>query len=242
MTCTTWSYPVVRAYVADRKPQIRVESGRGPANVFFPQTHRPGAEAEVDFGEVAINLRGEMVTCMLFAFRLSFSGKAVHKIFASGGSEAFLEGHVHAFTTLGGVPTGKIRYDNLKAAVAQALGFTRQRVETARWTVFRSHFSVDPFYCQPGLQGAHEKGGVEGQIGCSAATTSSPSPKSSHSSSSTPWSMRGTPPTTPDASAAEPTPSGNDPPTDRRLDPPHQPRHPSTTAARRHRRPHPPGG
>ena len=24
---------------------------------------------------------------------------------------------------------------------------------------------VDPFYCQPGLKGAHEKGGVEGQIG-----------------------------------------------------------------------------
>jgi len=159
------SYAVVRAYVADRKPTIRVEAGRGPVNVFFPQTHRPGAEAEVDFGEVAINLRGELVTCMLFSLRLSFSGKAVHKIFASGGSEAFLEGHVHAFTTLGGVPTGKIRYDNLKAAVAQVLGFTRQRVETARWTAFRSHFSVDPFYCQPGLQGAHEKGGVEGQIG-----------------------------------------------------------------------------
>jgi hypothetical protein len=30
------------------------------------------------------------------------------RIFASSGSEAFLEGHVHAFTTLGGVPTGKI--------------------------------------------------------------------------------------------------------------------------------------
>jgi hypothetical protein len=75
------SYPVVRAYVADRKPQIRVEAGRGPVNVFIPQTHLPGAEAEVDFGEVTINLRGEPVTCMLFAFRLSFSGKAVHRIF-----------------------------------------------------------------------------------------------------------------------------------------------------------------
>jgi transposase len=159
------SYAVVRAYVADRRLEIRVEAGRGPVNVFFPQTHRPGAEAEVDFGEVAINLRGETVTCMLFSLRLSFSGKAVHRIFASGGSEAFLEGHVHAFTTLGGVPTGKIRYDNLRAAVARVLGFTRQRVETTRWTAFRSHFAVDPFYCQPGLQGAHEKGGVEGQIG-----------------------------------------------------------------------------
>jgi hypothetical protein len=24
---------------------------------------------------------------------------------------------------------------------------------------------IDPFYCQPGLQGAYEKGGVEGRIG-----------------------------------------------------------------------------
>lgn len=151
------SYSVVRRYVADRKPKIRVEVGRGPVNVFFPQTHRPADEAEADFGEVTINLRGQPVTCMLFALRLSFSGKAVHRIFASGGTEAFLEGHVHAFTTLGGVPTGKIRYDNLRAAVAQVLGFC--------WTAFRSHYSVDAFYCQPGLQGPHEKGGVEGQIG-----------------------------------------------------------------------------
>ncbi len=103
------SYQAVRAYVAERKPKIRAEAGRGPVNVFVPQTHRLAEEAEVDFGEVMINLRGEPVTCMLFSLRLSFSGKAVHRIFASGGTEAFLEGHAHAFTTLGGVPTGKIR-------------------------------------------------------------------------------------------------------------------------------------
>jgi transposase len=152
------SYAVVRAYVADRKPKIRVEAGRGPVNVFFPQTHRPGAEAEVDFGEVAINLRGETVTCMLYSLRLSFSGKAVHKIFASGGSEAFLEGHVHAFTTLGGVPTGKIRYDNLRAAVAQVLGFTRQRVETARWTAFRSHLTRRSFLLPARLARSSQEG------------------------------------------------------------------------------------
>jgi hypothetical protein len=66
---------------------------------------------------------------------------------------------------LGGVPTGKIRYDNLKSAVAQVLGFSRARVENDRWTAFRSHYDLDAFYCQPGLAGAHEKGGVEAQIG-----------------------------------------------------------------------------
>lgn len=31
--------------------------------------------------------------------------------------------------------------------------------------MFRSHYGIEPFYCQPGKQGAHEKGGVEGDIG-----------------------------------------------------------------------------
>lgn len=159
------SYPVVRAYVAARRPQIRVEAGRGPVTAFVPQTHRPGAEAEVDFGEVVITLRGQPVTCNLFALRMSFSGKAVHRVSISGGQEAFFEGHAHALALLGGVPTGQVRYDNLKAAVAQVLGFSRARVETDRWTAFRSHYDLEAFYCQPGIDGAHEKGGVEGQIG-----------------------------------------------------------------------------
>lgn len=126
------SYQVVRAYVAKRKPEIRIEAGRGPAQVFIEQSHLAGAEAEVDLGEVAVRLRGELMKCHLFCLRLSFSGKAVHRVFASGGQEAFFEGHEHVFRVLGGVPFGKIRYDNLKAAVAWMLGFTRRRVETRR--------------------------------------------------------------------------------------------------------------
>ncbi|MCA0252609.1 MAG: IS21 family transposase [Actinobacteria bacterium] len=162
---TDISYPVVRAYVARRAPEIRIEQGRGQMDVFVPQTHLPGREAEVDFGEIAVRLGGALVTCHLFSFRMSYSGKAVHRASATGGQEAFFEGHVHAFNRLGGIPAGKVRYDNLKAAVAQVIGFSRQRVETERWVAFRSHFHLDAFYCQPGLTGAHEKGGVEGDIG-----------------------------------------------------------------------------
>ncbi|MFB9601378.1 IS21 family transposase [Streptomyces roseofulvus] len=159
------SYQMVRGYVADRREEIRVQAGRGVVEAFVPQTHKPGAEAEVDFGDVTVRLSGELVTCYLFAFRLSYSGKAVHRIFASAGQEAFFEGHVHALNTLGGVPTGKVRYDNLRAAVAQVLGFSRHRVEAERWTAFRSHYGLEALYCQPEIRGAHEKGGVEGQIG-----------------------------------------------------------------------------
>jgi transposase len=199
------SYPVVRRYVRERAAQIRVESGRAPVEAFIPQTHRPGAEAEVDFGEVMVNLRGEPVTCMLFSFRMSYSGKAVHRIFATGGQEAFLEGHVHALAVLGGVPTGQVRYDNLRSAVARVLGFSRQRVETARWTAFRSHVGLDVFYCQTGLRGAHEKGGVEGQIGWFRRNHLVPT--STRSNNSTPWSTSGTRPMTPGASANAPAPS-----------------------------------
>lgn len=96
---------------------------------------------------------------------MSFSGKAIHRASLSAGQEAFFEGHLHALRNLGGVPTGRVRYDNLKSAVAQVLGFTRARVETEHWTAFRSHLGLEAFYCQPGIEGAHEKGGVEGQIG-----------------------------------------------------------------------------
>jgi hypothetical protein len=37
------------------------------------------------------------------------------------------------------LPFGKLRYDNLKAAVAQIIGFTRAREETERCKAFRSH-------------------------------------------------------------------------------------------------------
>jgi hypothetical protein len=96
--------------------------------------------------------------------RLSFSGRAAHRASLSQGQEAFLESHVYAFDRLGGVPLKQIRYDNLKPAVSRVL-FGRTRVESDRWVAFRSHYGFDAFYCRPGHEGSHEKGGVEGEGG-----------------------------------------------------------------------------
>jgi hypothetical protein len=86
------------------------------------------------------------------------------RVYASCAQEAFLEGHVTAFDVTGGVPWRHIRYDNLSPAVAKVLA-GRSRAETARWSAFRSWYGFEAFYCEPGLGGAHEKGGVEGEIG-----------------------------------------------------------------------------
>jgi hypothetical protein len=61
-----------------------------------------GAEAEVDFADLWIDLCGVRTKVFLFTLRLSSSGRAVHKAFGTQGQEAFLDGHQHAFTELGG--------------------------------------------------------------------------------------------------------------------------------------------
>jgi hypothetical protein len=38
------TYSTVGDYVRWRRPEIRVEEGRGPAQVFIPQAHQPGGE------------------------------------------------------------------------------------------------------------------------------------------------------------------------------------------------------
>ena len=50
------SYTRVRACVAVRRGAILAESGRAPVEVFVPQSHWPGGEAEVDFGDVVVEL------------------------------------------------------------------------------------------------------------------------------------------------------------------------------------------
>jgi transposase len=157
------SYSTVRDYIARRRPEIAIEAGRTSADGFVPQTHPAGAEGEVDFADLWVVLRGVKKT-QLFTLRLSHSGKAIHRAFPTQAQEAFLEGHVYAFDQLGGVPTVHVRYDNLKSAVSRVL-LGRNREESDRWVAFRSHYGFDAFYCQPGVAGAHEKGGVEGEGG-----------------------------------------------------------------------------
>lgn len=119
-------YPTVRDYVRMRRPEIM----GGPAlkKAMVPQTHLPGAEAEVDFGEFYVLVKGVKTKCYLFDYRLSASGRSVHRVYPTQAQEAFLEGHIDAFEETGGIPTMQIKYDNLSPAVrAVVYGGQRQR-------------------------------------------------------------------------------------------------------------------
>ena len=149
----------VSRYVARRKAEL----GLDRAEVTVPQSHLPGAEAEVDFGEFHAAIGGVLLKLHMFVMRLSHSGRAFHVAFATQAQEAFLEGHVLAFEYFGAVPA-LIRYDNLKPAVVRVLK-GRERDEAERFIALRSHYGFDSFFCIPGKAGAHEKGGVEGEVG-----------------------------------------------------------------------------
>ncbi len=131
--------------------------------VAVPQRHPLGEEAEVDFGSIHVYLAGVLTEVAMFVMRLSASGRAFACAYLNEAQEVFLDGHVRAFEHFGGVPE-RVRYDNLKAAVVKVLK-GRDRIESDRFVAMRSHYGFESFFCLPGIGGAHEKGGVEGEIG-----------------------------------------------------------------------------
>jgi transposase len=149
----------VRDYVRARKRAM----GWPVGEVFVPQVHAPGIEAEVDWGEAHVDLAGARTMVQLFFMRASFSGAAFCQASLVETQQAFLELHVEAFEWFGGV-FEQLRFDNLTSAVKQVLR-GRRRVESDRFVALRSHYLFESQFTAPGIRGAHEKGGVEGEVG-----------------------------------------------------------------------------
>jgi len=148
----------VRQHVRARRRAI----GLG-VEAYVPQIHHPGAEAEVDWGEASVIMRDTPITIGLFYLRACHSGAAYVGAFPRMTQQAFLEGHAEAFDHFGGV-FSLIRYDNLRSAVKLVLR-GRRRVEADRFTAMRSHYRFASAFTLVGIAGAHEKGGVEGEVG-----------------------------------------------------------------------------
>ena len=107
---------------------------------------------------------GVLVKLWMFVMRLSCSGRAFHVAFATQAQEAFLEGHVLAFEYFGGgAGPDPLRQPEAGGDPGAArAGTGPSRSGSSRCAV---HYGFDSFFCRPGMEGAHEKGGVEGEIG-----------------------------------------------------------------------------
>jgi transposase len=148
----------MRDHVRKRRRELGLS-----AEAFCPQVHDPGQTAEVDWGEATVSLAGVLTVLGLFLMRSCFSGACFVMAFETQCQQAFLEGHVHALSWFSGAFT-TIRYDNLKSAAKKTLK-GRHRVESERFTALRSHYLYESWFTLVGIQGAHEKGGVENEVG-----------------------------------------------------------------------------
>src|SRR5436190_12084657 len=149
----------VRRYVHRRRRELGVPV----EEVFVPQVHEPGVEAEVDWGEAIVEIAGQRRTVYLCLMRACYSGAAFVIAYDRATQQAFLEAHVEAFRFFGG-GFAVVRYDNLRSAVKQLLR-GRRRVEQDRFVALRSHYLFESVFTRRGREGAHEKGGVEGEVG-----------------------------------------------------------------------------
>jgi transposase len=154
---------VAETTVRDHVRKRRRELGLTVGEVFVPQVHAPARTAEVDWGEAEVDLAGARTKVHLFHMRSCFSGAAFTMASPVETQQAFLEGHVQAFEWFDGV-FAEVRYDNLGSAVKKVLR-GRRRVETDRFVAMRSHYLFESLFTTPGIEGAHEKGGVEGEVG-----------------------------------------------------------------------------
>lgn len=124
--------------------------------VFLPLSNPPG-EAQVDFGEADVLLRGETTRVAMFVMTLPYSDAIFCQVFPRECTEAFLEGHRRAFEFFGGVPR-RISYDNLRIAVAKITG-SREREVTREFLRLESHYLFEHHFCL--VRRPNEKGHVE---------------------------------------------------------------------------------
>ena len=148
----TGKYTIVKDYVRERR--------RRGQEMFVPLSHPPG-HAQCDFGQARAVIDGVEQRIHYYVLDLPHSDGCFVKAFPAETTEAFCDGHVSAFSFLGGVPQS-IVYDNTKLAVAKILGDGRRK-RTRVFSELQSHYLFEDRFGRPGK--GNDKGKVEGLVG-----------------------------------------------------------------------------
>lgn len=151
------SESTVRRWVREWK----AARGEGGCRAVVPLDPEVAREAEVDWGTAEVEMGGRRQRVKLFVMRSRYSGKPFIRAYPWERQEMFFDAHMHAFAYYKGVHR-KIVYDNLTVAV-KAILRGRKRKEQEQFTSFRSYYTFEAVFCNPGR--GREKGGVEGLIG-----------------------------------------------------------------------------
>ena len=105
----TGGYTIVKDYVREHRRHRR--------EMFVPLTHPPG-HAQADFGEAWAVIVGVKQKVHFFAFDLPQSDASYVRAYRAATAEAWVDGHVHAFSFFGAVALS-IVYDNDRCLVSR---------------------------------------------------------------------------------------------------------------------------
>ena len=148
----TGKYTIVKDYVRERRRRTR--------EMYVPLSH-PAGDAQCDFGQAKAVIGGVEQTVHYFVLDLPHSDACFVKAYPAETTEAFCDGHVSAFSFLGGVPRS-ILYNNTRLAVAKILGDGRRK-RTRVFSELVSHYLFEDRFGRPGK--GNDKGKVEGLVG-----------------------------------------------------------------------------
>jgi transposase len=148
----TGGYTIIKDYVRSHHQRHK--------EVFVPLSHAPG-HGQADFGEAQVIIGGVQQKAYFFVLDLPHSDACYVRAYPRAVTEAWLDGHNHAFAFFGAVPQS-IVYDNDRCLVARIMrDGVRKRTEA--FSGFLSHYLIKDRYGRPGK--GNDKGKVEGMVG-----------------------------------------------------------------------------
>lgn len=140
-------YTIITDYVRERERRIR--------EMFVPLGHPPG-HAQADFGEAVVVIGGVEQTAYFFVIDLLHSDAHFVRAYPAATAEAWIDGHVRAFASFGGVPQS-VLYDNDRCLFSK-IQPDGTRIRAALFSGLQSHHLFRDRYCRPDT--GNDKGAV----------------------------------------------------------------------------------
>ena len=147
-------YTTVCGYINDRLGQLK------PKEAFIRQLYAPGAVCEFDWGEIKLEIDGELRRYYLAVFTGAYSNYRFAVVYARQDTLAFMEAHVAFFAKTSGVYHEMV-YDNMRVAIAKYVG-NKEKEPTQALLQLRSHYQFTHRFCN--IRRGNEKGHVERSV------------------------------------------------------------------------------
>jgi len=148
-------YTTVCNYICEK--QGKSVAGK---ETFIRQQYQPGSSCEFDWGEIKLNIGGQLSRFQLAVFTSSYSNYRYAVIFKRQDTLAFMESHVSFFEHIGGVYHQMV-YDNMRIAIAKFIG-KHEKEPTQALLQMKGHYQFSHRFCN--AYSGNEKGHVERSV------------------------------------------------------------------------------